>query len=216
MTEPFAFWGCHDIRESLGVRADTEHQLAEHLRTIGSESIFYHSVRCLLRHQVGGFQYPDDFARWAAQDAGDPELAERLALFSPFDFPTLEEFRAHLVATIEDHLDRAPAARVTARAPFRFLRSHLAAVPIGIAADDISTLRAALATVDDSSIYYHTVESPGQRGQRRSDIAAWVERELGLPDLASHLAEIDPYVAGLSRTRALLVAAIDTCSGASA
>lgn len=216
MTQPFVFWGCHDIRESLGVRADTERELVEHLRTISADSIFQHSVRCLLRHQVGSFTYPDDFARWAAQEAGDPELAERLALFSPFDFTSIEEFRAHLVATIEDHLDSSPPVRFTARTPFRFLRGHVAAVPLGVQADDISTLRGALASVDDSSIYYHTVESPGQHRLRRSDIAAWVESELGLPELAARLAEVDPFVAGLGRTRALLVAVLDGYSRAPA
>ena len=136
MTEPFVFWGCHEIRESLGVRADTERELLERLRVIESELIFHHSVRILMRHQVERVPYPDDFARWAAQEAADPELAERIALFSPFDFRTIEDFREHLVTTIEDHLDGSPPARVTARTPFRFVRGHLASVPIGVQADD--------------------------------------------------------------------------------
>ncbi len=216
MTGPFVFWGCHEIRESLGVRAHTVLELAEHLRTIDSTSIFYHSVRCLLRHQVGPFAYPDDFARWVAREAGDPELAERLALFSPFDVPTIEDFRGHLVATIEDHLDSAPAARVTARTPFRFLRGHMATLPIGLHADDLPTLRAGLASVDESSVYFHTVEGPGERGSRRSDFAGWVDEELGLPALATRMAEVDPFVAGLGRTRNLLLAAIDGWAGETA
>jgi hypothetical protein len=213
MTEPFVFWGCHEIRESLGVRADTEQELAERLRSIGPESIFHHSVRCLMRHQVGTIPYPDDFARWASQEMGDPELAERIALFSPFDFPSIEDFREHLVTTIEDHLDGAPPARVTARKPFRFVRGHLAAVPIGVQADDLATLAAGLASVDDSSIYYHTVESPGQRALVRSDVATWVEAELRLPELADLLAEIDPFVAGLNRTRGLMLGVLNAYSG---
>lgn len=216
MTRPFEFWGCHDIRESLGVRADTERELAERLRTISAESVFHHSVRCLMHHQVGSYAYPDDFARWVARDVGDPELAERLALFSPFDVPSIEAFRDHLVATIEDHLDSAPHAWTTARTPFRFIRGHLVALPIGLHADDLATLRAGLASVDDSAIYFHTVESPGQRGLRRSDIATWVDEDLGLPALATRLAEIDPFVAGLGRTRALLLATLDGYTGAEA
>jgi hypothetical protein len=208
MTEPFAFWGCHDIRESLGVRAATERQLADRLRTVDGDSIFYHSVRCLLRHQVGSVHYPDDFARWAAVEAGDPELAERLALFSPFDLPSADAFRSHLVATIEDHL-AAPRPPRPVRSPFRFLRAHLAQVPTGIVADDLATLRAGLQAVDDSSIYFHAVESPGRNGGRRSDIAAWVEDALGLPDLAARLGDVDPFVAGIGRTRSLYLAAIE-------
>lgn len=213
MTSPFEFWGCHDIRESLGVRADTERELAERLRTISADSIFHHSVRCLMRHQTGSSGYPDDFARWIAREVGDPVLAERIALFSPFDMRNIEAFRDHLVATIDDHLDTSPQGGLAARTPFRFLRGHLAALPIGLQADDLPTLRAGLATADDSSIYFHTVESPGTHASQRSDFAAWVDAELGLPGLADRLAEVDPFVAGLTRTRGLLLATIDSYAG---
>jgi hypothetical protein len=128
----------------------------------------------------------------------------------------MADFRDHLVATIEDHLDSAPVNRVTARAPFRFLRGHMATLPIGLQADDLSTLRAGLASVDESSIYYHLVESPGERDDRRSDISAWVDEELGLPTVANRLAEVDPFVAGLARTRSLLLAVIDGYTGETA
>jgi hypothetical protein len=217
MTRPFVFRGCHEIRESLGLRADTEQQLLEQLRTVPQDSIFYHSVRCLMRHQGGPTPYPDDFARWAALEAGDPELAERLALFSPFDLPTIEDFRAHLVATLEDHLDTTPPTRVTARTPFRFLRGHLATVALGLTADDLATLRAGLSSADDSSIYFHTVESPGIEGLHRNDFASWVENELGRPELAGRLAAVDPFVAGIGRTRDLLAAILEeTLSGVAA
>jgi hypothetical protein len=213
MTRPFTFWGCHEVRESLGIRADTERALAEHLRTIPSASIYHHSVRCLLRHQVGSYTYPDEFARWVAREAGDPELAERLALFSPFDVSSLEAFRQHLVNVIEDHLESRDGQRVAARHPFRFLRSHLVALPVGVVADDLATLRAGLASVDDSSIYYHVVESPGQHGATSNDIARWVEGELGLHGLGAQLAAVDPFVSGLARTRALLVETLDLHAG---
>ena len=216
MTTEFAFWSCHEIRESLGVRADTEQALGEHLRTIDAASIYHHSIRCLLRHQVGSPAYPDDFARWVAQEVGDPELAERLALFSPFDLPTLEDFRTHLVTVIEDHVERQTHGRPPGRVPFRFLRSHLVALPIGVAADDLATLRAGLESVDDSTIYFHTVESAGRRPHGRNDFAEWVDNELGLAALADRLAAVDPFVAGLARTRGLLIDALDSHAGGQA
>jgi hypothetical protein len=209
MTEPFVFWGCHEIRESLGIRADTERELAERIRTVPEESIFFHSVRCLTRHQVGPASYPDDFARWTALEAGDPELAERLALFSPFDMAGLDEFREHLAATIEDHLDAFPHMRPAARSPFRFLRGHLAVVRLGLAADDLTTLRAGMTSADDSSIYFHAVESPGRHGRSANDFADWVGTRLGRLDLANRIAAVDPFVAGIGRTRDLIVGLID-------
>jgi len=96
----FQFWGCSEIRESLGQRADGERQMLERLETIPPESIYYHSVRCLMRRQVVPSPYPDDFARWVALEVRDPVLAERLALHSPFDFPSIEAFRAHLLGPL--------------------------------------------------------------------------------------------------------------------
>lgn len=161
-----------------------------------------------MRHRESALPYTDDFARWAEREAGDPELAERIALFSPFDFPSLDDFRAHLIATIEDHIESSPPARVVARSPFRFLRGHLIAIPLDVRADDLTSFRAGVASVDESSIYFHTVEAPGARHGRRSDFAEWVEAELGMPELAQRISTVDPFVTGLTRARQQLLATV--------
>jgi hypothetical protein len=210
LAEAFHFWGCSEIRESLGIRADSERQLMERLETVPAESIYYHTVRCLLRRQVVPTPYPDDFATWAALEVRDPVLAERLALSSPFDFPDIEAFRNHLLDILDDHLSRLPfAPRVLLGAPFYFLRGHLAAVPLGLTAADLASFREALARVDDSSIYYHAVEAIGRLSRPRGDFAAWVEDALGLPGLAARMTEIDPFVASLGGVRSRLLALAD-------
>lgn len=206
----FHFWGCSEIRESLGVRAESERQLLERLETVPAESIYYHTVRCLLRRQVLPMAYPDDFANWVGLEVRDPVLAERLALSSPFDFPDLEAFRGHLLDTLDDHLSRLPyAPRVILGAPFYFLRGHLAAVPLELTAHDLPSFRRALAEVDDSTIYFHAVEAIGRLGRPRGDFAAWVEGALGLPALAARMDEVDPFVGNLGSVRAQILEAVD-------
>jgi hypothetical protein len=207
---PFHFWGCSEIRESLGLRADSVQQLLERLETVPADSIYYHSVRCLLRHQVVATPYPDDFATWIDGEVRDPALAERIAFHSPFDFADIEAFREHLIAVLDEHLRRQPW--VGGRVPhssFRFLRGHLASVPLGLTVHDLLELRDALAEVDESAIYYHTVEAVGRLGQPRGDFAAWIEDELGATALARRVQEIDPFVASLSEVRAQLLRAVD-------
>jgi hypothetical protein len=206
----FHFWGCSEVRESLGLRADSERLLLERLETVPAESIYYHSVRCLLRRQILSAPYPDDFARWVALEVRDPSLAERLALHSPFDFEEFEAFRGHLLDTLDDHLGRMPfSPRALTGRPFYFLRSHLAAVPLGLVARDLRSLRGGLAEVDESSIYYHSVEAIGRLGNPRGDFAAWVEDVLERPALARAMQEVDPFVLSLGQVRQQLLGLVD-------
>jgi hypothetical protein len=205
----FHFWGCSEIRESLGLRADSLRHLLERLESAPQESIYYHTVRCLLRHRVVPTPYPDDFSNWIAQEARDVTLAERLAFHSPFDFPDGESFRHHLLETLDDHLTRLPAATVILGEPFYFLTGHLVAVPLEIVARDLQSFRGALTEVDDSALYYHGVEAIGRLGNPRGDFAAWIEDALGLAPLARRIAEIDPFVMSLGGVRARLLELVD-------
>jgi hypothetical protein len=205
----FEFWGCSEIRESLGQRADSVRHLLERLETVPVESIYYHTVRCLLRRRVVAKTYPDDFSIWVATEARDLALAERLSFHTPFDFPDGEAFRQHLLETIDDHLlglRFAPPALV--EKPFYFLRGHLAAVPLEMEASDLDSFRLALARVDDSSLYYHAVEAIGRLEDPRGDFAAWVEDVLGLSSLGREIAQIDPFVMSLAGIRARILALI--------
>jgi hypothetical protein len=211
----FRFWGCSEVRESLGIRAESERQLLERLETIPAESIYYHTVRCLLRRRYVNTPFPDDFATWVANEVRDLALAEQLALESPFEFPDLEAFRERLLEILDAHLSRLPfSPRVILGEPFFFLRGHLAAVPLDLEVSDLPGLRSALGRVDDSSVYYHAIEAVGRLGRPSGDFAAWVEGVLGLDTLAARMAQIDPFVTSLTGVRQRLVALVDAELGA--
>jgi hypothetical protein len=210
MGSAFRFWGCSEIRESLSLQADSERQLMERLEVVPAESIYYHTVRSLLRRRVVPTPYPDDFASWVATELRDAVLAERLALPSPFDFQDVEAFREHLLDILDNHLAELPfTPRVLLGSPFYFLRGHLVAVPLGAEANDLETFRRVLAGVDESSVYYHAVEAIGRLGKQRGDFAAWVEEVLGLTDLARSMAEVDPFLLSLAGVRRRLLQIVD-------
>ena len=208
--EPFRFWGCTEIRESLGVRAESERQLMERLESVPTESVYYHTVRCLLRHQVVHGPYPDDFSMWVATEVRDPMLAEKLALSSPFDFDSTEAFKDHLIGILDDHLASLPfAPRIFVGSPFYFLKGHLAAVALDVEAADLAGFRQRLAEADDSSVYYHAVEAIGRLDRPQNDFAAWLDGALRLPALATRIGEIDPFVVSLSGLRKQILLAVD-------
>jgi hypothetical protein len=205
----FEFWGCSEIRQSLGLRANTELHLMELIASVPAESIYYHTVRSLLRRRVVPTAFPDDFATWVAVELRDLGLAERLAFPSPFDFPDIESFRDSLLAIFDDHLSRLSVVPGTLYGnPFHFLRSHLVAVPLDTRANDLESLRNAMAEVDDSSIYFHAVECAAQGRQPQSTFTAWVHVALGRPELAAEL-RLDPFIFSLQQLRAHLLRILD-------
>jgi hypothetical protein len=209
-THPFEFWGCSEIRESLGVHAESERHLLERIEAVPRESIFHHTVRSVLRRRVALSSFTNDFAAWVAGEVRDLVLAERLSLFSPFDFPDIEAFREHLLTTLDDHLSQLSfAPRVVFGRPFHFVVGHLASVPLGVQAWTLEEFREGLARVDESSIYYHAVEGIERTPDPRNDLSRWVEDGLGLPDLAARIARLDLFVLSLSAIRDALLHIMD-------
>jgi hypothetical protein len=209
-TTSFEFRGCFELRESLGLHADSERHLMERIERVPAESIYYHTVRSLLRRQVVPTPYPDDFASWVAVDVQDRALAERLALPSPFDFESVDAFRGHLLEILDDHLrDLRYDPRSSQGTRFYFLRGHLTEVPLGVVANDLTSFTECVRTIEDSSIYYHMVESIGRLGRGRTDFAAWLDQGLGLAPLAARIDQIDPFVKSLSGVRSHLLGLLE-------
>ena len=84
---------------------------------------------------------------------------------------------------------------------FRFYQVHLVPVPTGHQARTLTEFRDALAEVDVSALFYHTIEARYRAGRGRGDFAEWVGGVLARPDLADRLAHIDPHAGSLERIR---------------
>jgi hypothetical protein len=78
---------------------------------------------------------------------------------------------------------------------------HLVPVPTGHQARTLVEFRDALAEVDVSALFYHTIEARYRAGRGRGDFAEWVGGALGRADLADRLAHIDPHAGSLERIR---------------
>src|SRR5437899_1428337 len=198
-THPFRFAGCVELRQTLDVHALDERELMRRIAEVPPGSSFFRTVGYFLRHRAFTTAYGNDFARWAAHEIGDHALAERLAVVDPFAFSTVEELREHLVTIVQDHLrGREAETRVEFDRAFHFQQSHIVEVPLGLSAETLVEFRAGLATVDESAIYLHTVETRAR--ERRSEaFSEWLRDSLDLPALAERFERADPYLTSLAR-----------------
>jgi hypothetical protein len=209
----FVFHGCLAVQELVGPEARDARALLEGLAQASDETLFTHTAGTMLRRPVQADAYPNDFALWVATELGDRPLAERLAMVDVFDAGSLDALRANLVAVLEEHLHRGPAAAVAAE-PFVFLRTHVVPVPLGLAAATLREFRDGLAEVHTSALFYHVVEARYRLGRDRGDFADWAEHGLGQPDLAARLARIDVHVGSLERLRDRCLTVLDDALGA--
>ncbi len=204
----FVFHGCLAMQELVGPEARDARALLEGLGQASYETLFTHTAGTMLRRPVQADTYPNDFAQWAATELRDLALAERLAMVDVFDAGSLDALRANLVAVLEEHLHRGPAATVAVE-PFVFLRAHVVPVPLGVAAATLREFRDGLAEVHASALFYHVVEARYRLGRDRGDFADWAEHGLGRPDLAGRLARIDVHVGSLERLRDRCLTVLD-------
>jgi hypothetical protein len=207
---PFVFVGCVELREILGQRAEDEKELADLLAQVPPGSVYYHTHGFFLRHRVFASTYTNDFAAWVVGEVRDPVLGEKLAMVDPFEFKDLEALREELVSVIDHHLSRQRAVpRIEGGQPFDFLQSHVVEIQVGLAAATLAEFRDRLAQVDASAIYFHLFEARVRQGRQENDFSQWLRRELGLPELADRVRQINPYAGSLERVRSRLLTLVD-------
>lgn len=209
---PFYFIGCLELREMLGRKAADIQQLMAVIEEAPLDSIYYHTYSYFLRHELEPTLFPNDFATWAAVSVRDRVLGERLGIIDPFEFIDLESLRASIVSTIDDHLKSLwNIPRVIQGEPFEFIRSHIIEVDLELTAGSLKEFRDLLATVDRSALFIHICEAKIRKGRRSGDFAMWIGSDsgLGLPDLASQVAAIQPIGLTLEAIRTRILAILD-------
>jgi Family of unknown function (DUF5752) len=207
---PFHFFGCWELREMLGRRAFDERELLEHLEEVPLDSIYFHTHSCFLRERTLRGPYPNDFATWAAIQVRDRVLGEKLGIVDPQDFADLESLRTEVVSLIDDHLSQTGSVpRIMYGEPFYFMQSRVLEIPTGVKVRTLREFRDALVEFDAAVVYLHVVEARGRKGRRRNDFATWIEDQLGLRDLATAIARLNPFPFGLEEVRRRLIAQCD-------
>jgi hypothetical protein len=194
----------------LGRRAYDERELLEHLEEVPLDSLYFHTHSRFLRDRTLPGAYPNDFATWAAIQVRDRVLGEKLGIIDPQDFADLESLRTEVVSLIDDHLSEVRSVpRIIYGEPFYFMQSRILEIPTGVKVSTLAEFCAALGEVDAAVVYLHVIEARGRKGRRRNDFAAWLDEQLGMTDLATAVARLNPFPFGLEEVRRRLIALCD-------
>lgn len=212
--EPFAFRKVLYLVEATGRRAASLDEFLRVITVVDPRSVSYHMHREFIAHKFVHPEWPNDFAYWVTRVVGDEMLGEQLANLVVFRFRSLESLRAEVARLIGEHLLAHPKAGML-RAPhgrdLHFCVARSVVMDGTEQARDLPELIAALPKVSASSLFFHLFETrfgDACGGARQNDFAEWVEKSLGLPELARKLANIDPYMLSLEESRARVISVI--------
>lgn len=204
----FDFRKALTVVEATRLRASSPAQLLTGVTLAPEQSLYHHLHRQYLIDPDILPEYPNDFARWVADELGLGPLVERLANLNLFRAESLASVRQELAVILAEHLSREDStAAVSAARPFIFCLPRLVILPCGREAATPEAFVDVLRTIDGDSIAYHLFAPKARRAGGRTDFAVWFQ-SLGYRELAHQLDAFDPYLNSLEDTRAFLIETI--------
>jgi hypothetical protein len=194
-----------------GLHAVNLREFLDLIRRVPLEVVHHHLHRTPLGHRFAVWDYPNDFAQWAARSLEDLSLAEKLAALDPYAHRGLEEARAAIVDLVEEHLDGLPTVPWARRGfEFHFASGQFVALPGEREAWTLAELREAVAEVPLSSVFYHFHEARLRGpGDDSDDFSRWIEGQFGPHPIARQLRGIDFYFYSLEDLREKIVSVFD-------
>jgi hypothetical protein len=208
--DPFRFIDYEGLVVASGALARNLREFLEVIGRAPGEVIHHHLFRAVLAHRYGAWDHTNDFSAWAATALGDPVLAEKLSSLDPFHRGDIEDARAAIVEIVEDHLEAvATVPWVRPGFEFHFASGMYFPLPGDRQAWTLGELRAGIATIPLSSLYYHFHEARLRGDDDEDDFSRWLEDELQRIDLAERLQRIDFYLFSLEELRQRVVAILD-------
>ena len=191
------------IAIATGKRVQNLRELAEGLREVEANCIFYHFWGGLLRPRFDNPEYHNDFAIWVAEGLHNKVLAEKLAAIDPSAFETVEDLRNEVVEILEEELDSADYPSWAKKdLLFDFIRCRLVIFDTKLTVSVPENFVSLLPNLSLGSIFFHFID--GRRRNRNSmdDFRNWI-MSFGPPyeDLNRRLSEICPYFTPLHTLR---------------
>ncbi len=207
----FRFYECIPTVMPTGKWASNLRELLHTTREVEPSVIFHHVFQAHLKHQFDVWEYPNDFAEWAAHCLEDMVLAEKLAGFNPHDYTGVEHVREAIVEIVEGHLWGKPTVPwVRPGFEFFFNDSRTVVIATGVECSDLAGFAKALRAAPNGSLYFHFHEARLRLGDRdKDDFSHWIEETLGYPDLVHKIRNIDYYFLSLGELRASLIKLVE-------
>jgi hypothetical protein len=204
--EPFVVKDCALVAMATGRKAQTLKELRDLLREVEDVSIYHHFWGRLLQPQFDEPEYNNDFAAWAFHRLHHQELAERLSVVNPTEFPSMDAVREELIEIAETVLDESEwVAYARADRAFHFVKSQIVVFDTGVSLKTPEALGDVVPRMSSGNIFYHFIDARRRTPMGKDDFSAWLEgygdRYLPLLDA---LGSIDPYFSSLEEIRSIL------------
>lgn len=210
--EPFRFYTRLHLSELTGLRAATLKELLELIKEVPGSCIYHHTHRFLQQHQYLSPEPPNDFAYWVSEVLGEDKLGERLASINTIQFSTIHSLREEIIKVIDAYLASNPSAstRFTSEGEeFHFIKSVSFIMPTPYIASDLKEFAEILRKITIDSIYFHIFEARLRLEKETNDFSLWIETSIGDKELASRIANLDPYTHTLEDLRKILIGMIE-------
>lgn len=193
-----------------GKRAYTLPEFLDLIRTCTESSIFNHTFSAFHKLREARAPYNSDFAVWVLRHLGENALAEKIMAVDFREYSSVESLRQRLVHIIESYRTLKPGAfEKKADDPF-FLHDVQRFIYLTDKfAYDLSSFRELLPSISRDSLYYHFIESRLETKLETDDFSTWIEKSLGLTELAGRIRRIDIHVHTLEGLRAKIMEMVD-------
>ncbi|MGE5235629.1 MAG: DUF5752 family protein [Acidobacteriota bacterium] len=202
---PFSFRDAVRLNCPTGQSAATLREFRSAVEQASGGVLHHHLRETPLRFTFTEWDYPNDFALWAANALESRPLAERLAMLDPFHERDLEVLRERVLETIEATLEEGGTTfPVPEGQEFHFSASALIEFDLGVAARSLPEMTRLLGEVPASSLYYHLYSARLRNPDGFDDLSRWLA-DNGSQVQAEHLRDLDIYMLSLESCRRVVL-----------
>ena len=213
MPEPFAVKDCALIAISTGRHARNLRELAMHLADVHVGTLYHHFWGGRMQPSFDEPEFQNDFAGWVRHAIHDYELAERLGILDPTNFPSLEALRSEMLDLIDERLGSTDHPQwALADQPFSFIRSQIVIYDTHIRITEPKEFRKYAPAFSAGSVYYHFIDARRREPVGVDDFRAWLTEFGGEYDFVrARLEAVDPYFRSLSALKERLAHIFEEC-----
>jgi hypothetical protein len=202
---PFRFHDAVRLTCPTGISAATLREFRDAIERAEPGVLHHHLREVPLRFTFTFWEYPNDFAIWAANALENHALAERLAVLDPFHERDLDVLRERVLEAVEATAGEAGGPLpVPPGQEFHFSSSVAVDLDLGVEANNVAELIARLKEVPATSLYYHLFEGRLRTADGWDDISLWL-LESGFSRTAERLRDLDIYMASLESCRRVVI-----------
>ena len=203
---PFQFLAVAQLTRIGNDVVETLHDLHRGLDRCSDASLFFHLVQSPRTRRTMSDGCGNDIGHWVLESAHCSELAEQLGAVDLRDYDAIADLRMDVRRLVGDYcLAHQRVADQPAGDRFWFCEQAAVASPSGVTATSLATWIHGVERTSRESFAFHFVSSRLRLGLRTNDFSLWIDRELGLPDLAARLHQIDVSAQSIDSARADLL-----------